>query len=153
MTGIALIIDTTPGLEQAVEKLNALGRNGFMAELLDGVGALVAGQTQERIASEKRAPDGSPWRAWAERTAERRHGGQSLLLQEGDLLTSIHHVVSGNEVRVGSNLVYAAIHQFGGRAGRNQAVEIPARPYLGLSDANRDEVRAAVEDFLAEVLQ
>ena len=30
----------------------------------------------------------------------------------------------------GSNKVYAAIHQFGGEAGRSQSVKIPARPYL-----------------------
>ncbi|OPE24472.1 phage morphogenesis protein, partial [Pseudomonas aeruginosa] len=35
-----------------------------------------------------------------------------------------------NEAGIGSNLVYAAIHQFGGDAGRGHQVEIPARRYL-----------------------
>lgn len=32
---------------------------------------------------------------------------------------------------VGSNLVYAAIHEFGGRAGRGGSVNIKAKRYLG----------------------
>ena len=35
---------------------------------------------------------------------------------------------------IGSNKVYAAIHQLGGQAGKNKKVTIPARPYLQLSD-------------------
>ncbi|MFZ5537436.1 MAG: phage virion morphogenesis protein [Pseudomonadota bacterium] len=32
---------------------------------------------------------------------------------------------------VGSNKRYAAIHQFGGQAGRKRRATLPARPYLG----------------------
>lgn len=32
--------------------------------------------------------------------------------------------------RVGSNVVYAAIHEYGGNAGRNHSAHIPPRPYL-----------------------
>jgi len=152
MSSVALIIDGIEGLEEAARRIRDFGHPRLLDELLDGVGALVASQTQERIASEKRGADGVAWPAWSERTAARRHAGQSLLVREGHLRDSIHHVVAGNEVRVGSDMIYAAIHQFGGRAGRGHAVEIPARPYLGLSDDNRDEVRAVVEAFIAEVL-
>ena len=31
---------------------------------------------------------------------------------------------------IGSDVVYAAIHEFGGMAGRGRRVKIPARPYL-----------------------
>lgn len=35
-------------------------------------------------------------------------------------------------VRIGpQRVVYAAIHEFGGKAGRGRSVTIPARPYLG----------------------
>ena len=46
---------------------------------------------------------------------------------------------------VGSELVYAAIHQFGGKAvGRPH----PARPYLGLSPENISDLEQVVTDFL-----
>jgi phage gpG-like protein len=31
---------------------------------------------------------------------------------------------------MGSSVPYAAIHEYGGSAGRNRSVQIPARPYL-----------------------
>lgn len=36
----------------------------------------------------------------------------------------------GFDVIYGSKLPYAAIHEYGGQAGRNRAVTIPKRPYL-----------------------
>ena len=152
MSGVALIISGEEMLARVAEKLNAAGRRMLLGEMLDGVGALVASQTQRRIAEEKRGPDGKAWKPWSEETARRRSGTQSLLFYEGHLAGSIDHEVAGDEVRVGSGLVYAAIHQFGGKAGRGRQVEIPARPYLGLSDENRDEIEAVVTDWLEEVL-
>ena len=49
---------------------------------------------------------------------------------------------------IGSNLEYAAIHQLGGQAGRNKSVEIPARPYLKLTDEDFEEIIAATQNFL-----
>jgi phage virion morphogenesis protein len=52
-------------------------------------------------------------------------------------------------VVLGVNKVYAAIHHFGGPAGRGRKVTIPPRPYLGLSEADREEIRAILNDYLA----
>jgi len=152
MSGLALIIEGEKSLEEAARRLNAFGRRDLIREMLDSVGSEIASQTQRRIEREKRSPDGEAWKPWSEQTARRRSGTQSLLFFEGHLAGSIDHEVAGDEVRVGSGLVYAAIHQFGGRAGRGRKVEIPARPYLGLSDENRDEIEAVVTDWLQEVL-
>ena len=51
----------------------------------------------------------------------------------GELAASITSKYDKNSAIVGTNKIYAAIHQFGGKAGRNQKVEIPARPYLQLA--------------------
>ena len=37
---------------------------------------------------------------------------------------------SGMIAVIGSDVPYARIHEFGGQAGRNRSVAIPARPYL-----------------------
>jgi phage virion morphogenesis protein len=52
-------------------------------------------------------------------------------------------------VAVGTNRVYAAIHQLGGQAGRGRKVTIPARPYLGVSAADRVRILAVLKWFLA----
>ena len=48
----------------------------------------------------------------------------------------------------GSREKYAAIHQFGGPAGRGKKVNIPARPYLKLGDDDLDEIRDAIWKYL-----
>jgi phage gpG-like protein len=58
---------------------------------------------------------------------------------------------------VGGHIPYAAIHQFGGMAGRGKKVKIPARPYLAVSRgkemefAEKDRVR--IMDIIREHLR
>jgi len=49
---------------------------------------------------------------------------------------------------VGTNVVYAAIHQFGGKAGRGRKVTIPARPFLKLTDEDLEKILQTVEEYL-----
>ena len=49
---------------------------------------------------------------------------------------------------IGSNKVYAAIHQLGGQAGKNQKVTIPARPYLQLSDDDYQYILRTINNYL-----
>jgi len=105
--------------------------------VMDEVGRYLVASTLRRFERE-RAPDGSPWLKSARALAE---GGRTLT-DTGRLRGSIAHTVSdgGRAVEVGSNVVYAAIHQFGGRAGKGRRVRLPARPYLGIDDRDRTEI-------------
>lgn len=74
----------------------------------------------------------------------------------GNLRDSIEKRATGDEVTVGSvtgsNVEYARIHQMGGRAGRGLSVDLPARPYLGVSKQDAEDIREMVGDFLADAL-
>ena len=131
------------GLAAARRQLLQLERPDYMAELLESVGALVESQTRRRIQEEKTGPDGEAWAEWSERYARTRHGGQSLLQGEGDLLDSIQYLVSGDTVEIGSNLIYAGVQQEG-YAKKN----LPARPYLGLSPENEAELDLLIADMV-----
>lgn len=125
-------------------------------QYLDELGSLVTSQTQRRIRSEKTSPAGDAWKANAE--------GTSTLFQSGALDDSIHHEVGGAEVEVGSNLIYAGIHQFGGDIvpkSKNalaftvggdfvlaKKVTMPPRPYVGISAANATEIVSFTEGFI-----
>lgn len=133
---------------------DALGRlnEAQLGQLMYEVGALIEDQTKLRIADEKTSPEGEPWAPWSARyagtrnaTNSRRH---SLLVGEGDLRDSIQNFTTGQEAVVGSNLIYAATHQFGD-ASRN----IPARPYLGLSADNRTDIEDLVVGRIEDLLQ
>ena len=107
----------------------------------------------ERFESET-APDGSPWQRHSPVTTAHRlkkHGNAPLtiLRQSGHLAGSFNYQANSAEVRVGTPVVYAAIHHFGGKAGRNRKVTIPARPYLGLSNDDRTAIVEMAEDWLS----
>lgn len=100
------------------------------------------------------APDGSPWRALSQVTRDLRsqkfgNAPVTILRASGDLMNSINMQASDSDVRIGSALIYAAIHQLGGDAGRGKKVTIPARPYLWMSAADEEEVVAIAEEWLA----
>ena len=89
----------------------------------------------------------------------------------GQLKGSINARATEEGAEVGTNLVYAATHQFGasgrviraknkpylafeyhGRTIRKKqvTVNIPARPFLGISDEDRQEIKSLVEEALSE---
>ena len=105
--------------------------------VMDRIGRYLVASTLQRFERE-RGPDGKPWLKSARALAE---GGKTLT-DTGRLRGSIAHTVTegGRAVEAGSNVVYAAIHQFGGRAGRGRRATIPARPYLGIDERDRTNI-------------
>ncbi len=120
--------------------------------------------TVERF-NDQQGPDGKKW------TPSRRaidKGGRTLIDRE-NLLGSITAASDATSAIAGTNLIYAAIHQFGGtirakggagggkRAlrtpfGPRTSVTMPARPFLGFSPADSAEIEAILTDHLATAL-
>ncbi len=106
---------------------------------------------------EEKGPDGAAWAPLASRTIRRRlkksNGAPiTILRMSGELAGSIAYEVTADRLRIGVRSgskagVYAAIHQFGGKAGRNRSVPIPARPYLGFSDEDWDMIEEEALDY------
>ena len=77
-------------------------------------------------------------------------------------------MVGIDDVTVETNLLYAAIHQYGGtikpKNGKYLAfqlgsqtvfakeVTIPARPFMGLSDDNQDEIEQTLVDWVESLV-
>lgn len=108
---------------------------------------------------EERAPDGTAWAPLSPATLLTKKGKK--ILQEkgnrGGLRGSINYRATEDEVRIGSAKKYARVHQVG--IGRRSSVRtgrvmpaIPARPYLGISEVDREEVRAIMAEHLADWL-
>lgn len=170
-------VDQLARMRAAVEKFSDAS---LQAELLDSIGAVVESQTRRRITGEKTSPAGEKWQAWSDSYADTRHGNQSLLQGDGDLLDSIQFIVERGRVRVGSPLAYAPAHQKGftgavsigahnrlitqafGRvlshpvwqtvAAHKRQMSIPQRQFLGLSSDNDNELQHVIGDFWKEVL-
>jgi phage virion morphogenesis protein len=145
---------TLDGLSLGEQRLAAI-RAGLvdLQPLFTDLAAVAESQTRRRIESERESPSGIRWQDWSPGYAKTRHGGQSLLQGSGNLLDSLTRFADKHSGGVGTNLKYARIHQFGGTAGmRPGPAAIPARPYLGFSEDNLDEIRAICNDYLDNLL-
>lgn len=66
-------------------------------------------------------PDGNEWQALSKATiAQRRKGSSKPLIDTGTLRRSIQGTATNTLAMVGTNLKYAAIHQFGGKIDRKE---------------------------------
>jgi phage virion morphogenesis protein len=75
---------------------------------------------------------------------ERKLGFRKILIDTGRLMKSLNSKAYPDRAEVGTNVVYAAIHQFGGPAGRGRKVNVPARPFLMV----QDEDWSGIKDIL-----
>lgn len=149
-------------MNKVLDVFDKIEHEAEQARFWDGAGALITKQTVKRIADEKRAPDGSPWQSLNAlyETSKSQSSSGGMLEYEGNLRDSIHHNSSSTSTEVGSALVYAPVHHFGAvikpkkrkslafrlakAAVSVTQINIPARPFLGLSDKNVLELKAYV---------
>lgn len=121
MSGASLIMQLG-GFSQALQTFGKLERPA-RRELLSALGQEVEGQTRRRLNQARGSevgPDGKPWPEWSKEYEDTRHENHRMLQDSGRLLDSITHRVSGDVVAVGTNVKYAAVHQFGGRMKRKE---------------------------------
>ena len=144
MAGVSIEVDSA-GLRRLQDRLARIADAGARRSLLESVSAEIESQTHRRLRAGGPAPDGAPWQEWSDAYELTRHSNHGLLYSEGDLDDSIQALVSGDEAEVGTNLVYGAIHQFGGaEVGRPG---LPARPYLGLSNEDETDLAAIIDEW------
>lgn len=113
-------------------------------DLLESIGEALVSSSVKRFVDEQ-GPDGKRWKP-SQRAATT--GGKTLT-DTGRLRNSIDYATARGKVMVGSNVRYARIHQLGGKTGRGHKINMPARPYLGFSKSDIEEVKKTISDFLA----
>ena len=141
---------------------------------LSPVTAIIAGKlqriTNKAFDREKDPATGAPWEPLSDVTLERRRkagrvsrsSGEARKLQmKGDLLNSITAQHDSTSAVVGTNLVYASTHQFGAKQGSFGSTsrggpipwgDIPARPYLGVSDRDKASIIDAISRHIHKVI-
>jgi len=90
------------------------------------------------------------WQALSPETLKKKKGTAILREQgmAGGLMGSVNYKPFNDKVVVSANKIYAAIHHFGGKAGRGRKVTIPARPYMMVQDEDWVEMKAALGDYI-----
>lgn len=145
---IAAAADFTPAMRTIADAMHANAQQYFETE---------------------RGPDGKPWKP-SRRAAD--EGGRTLY-DRGDLQQSLTASHDARSAILGTNLPYAAIHQFGGKitaktakglrfmVGKGdaehlvivQSVTLPARPFLGFSAEDKVEIEGILERHLASAFE
>lgn len=165
---ISVAIDGVGRIEQ---RLNALARSfEDLSPLMDGIATYLESSTVDRFDSES-APDGSKWSA-SKRAKEQ--GGKTLT-DSARLRLSITGLGRSREAEVGTNVIYAGVHNdgfngqvsvpahvrtvnsifgrplSGGLSYRVGAFQrhmvMPKRQFLGISSLDETEILALTEDY------
>ena len=158
MTGVSMELKVGDAPDVLARLLAAAGD---LTPALKNIGDHVAQSTKKRIA-EGVSPDGKPFAPLNPLYAETKKGAGILRGESGDLASIVWQLAGDDTVEIGNNVIYGAIHQFGGvikaknapamifsMGGEHFAVKsvfIPARPYLGVSQEDEAEIIAIVAD-------
>ena len=133
-------------VRQALERLQR--RVGDLTPAMEDIGELLIETTKERFKTST-APDGGRWAPNKPSTLARKKSNRPLIGETKSLSTQFSYRAGRASVEIGSPMLYAAIHQLGGQAGRGRKVTIPARPFMGLSESDKRAVLEIIEDHLA----
>lgn len=97
-------------------------------DMLDEVGAYLDSDVTDRFLRGV-TPSGSKW---LESQRAKNEGGKTLI-DTTVLMSGVTHDVQGDNLLHGLTEIYAAIHHFGGKAGRGRRVTIPKREIIGIA--------------------
>ena len=160
MYSIRIEGDVQP-LLQKIESLSGLDKRGLNAALAE----TIRESTVERFRTGK-DPSGKKWKTSIRAANE---GGKTLV-QSAQLRNSINSRADASGFAVGTNVIHAATHQLGAdrtiRARKAKAlhfqvggrwvtkkavrIRIPARPFLGLSDEDVEEIKATIDEYMED---
>ncbi|MCD0491399.1 phage virion morphogenesis protein [Chromobacterium violaceum] len=176
------------GVAQVLKRLEKATKN--RASVMQAVAGIMADAVEENFAREGRpAWQGLKPGSWLARAGaltktgqvssarfDKKVRGAKILQSSGRLASSITQTSSNEGAAVGTNVRYAAIHQFGGRTKPHEirphnkkalawtsaghpvrkvnhpGSEIPARPFLALEDEDEREIIETVEAYLRSSL-
>jgi phage virion morphogenesis protein len=140
MAGASVTIDDRD-LLAALSRLQQAGGN--MRAVFNDIGELLLKSTSERFESEQ-SPDGEPWALLTVKyVTEKPYNYDKILVLDGYLLGSLDYQSSETAVQIGTNIKYGATHQFG-----RPDDGIIARPFLGLSASDKEEVLIRIAEHL-----
>lgn len=97
--------------------------------------------------NEQQSPEGVPWQPLTPKSyAKKRKNQNKILIEEGRLRDTLHYRENSSGVQLGSGLVYAGRHHFGGGG-------IPARPWIGVNADNERLLMLKTQNYIRSVLR
>lgn len=160
MGNISVKVEGHEALLKRIKELSAIDTGGAMRAIAEGLRT----STMERFDTTT-DPEGKRWKA----SIRARESAGKTLTKSARLKNSIRAEADKTGMAVGTNTIYAATHQFGAKgrvikAKRAKAlrfkfngqwvsvkkvqVDIPARPFLGISAEDDKEIQETLDDMI-----
>jgi len=129
---------------------------GDLTPLMKTISETIHTAVQRNFQTEGARLPGGKWQDLADaKKKERRKIGKwpgSILQVNRNLMGGISPDYDSTTAAVGSNMPfkkgYAAIHHFGGKAGRGKGFTMPARPFFELANEDLEDIQQDAVDYL-----
>lgn len=122
---------------------------GNLKPVFEDIGEYLDLSHRERWDREE-APDGTPWEPLSPRYRARKlrkKKPDKILVYDQQLRDTLSYRATRDSLEFGSNLIYAASQHLG-----REEIKLPARPWLGVSEADRDGILAIIGDHFQAAL-
>ena len=144
MSGVRIGLDKKDFAD--LDSVLAHAIRGDTGVLMKAIGEHVLAETLINFDQEQ-TPEGQSW----EQSQRAGIEGGKTLQDTRRLFQSYTYIASDDLAEIGSNVIYAAIHHFGGDTGRNHAVSLPARPALGVSPEIQSDIRSLYTQWASKL--
>lgn len=151
---IKVSLDNNQAVLKAISRMSSSLSNP--RPVFQDIGEYLVDSTKRRFA-DKIAPDGERWADNSLMTRIRKGRNDPLIGETKRLGREIHYRADSKQLLIGSALEYAAVQHFGARQGqfgkssRNTPLpwgNIPARPFLGISEQDSVEILDIIKEHL-----
>lgn len=143
MAGARVVVDgSTAIIKQALDALRKQGAD--LTEPNAEVGEYLIESHQDRF-DRAESPDGDAWAPLSDDYKKRSKRPSDILIEDGTLKGTLNYNASQEQLLFGTPMEYGAAHHFG-----YEKRNLPARPWLGLSDEDENVVIAIFRAHLSE---
>lgn len=149
MNKVEIVLSDSPVLQVLGSLLDKLDD---LSEPMNDIAAVLESATEGAFEAEADPVTGQAWASLSDaylKANPKRQGGKILQANAGGLAASVAADSGDFWAAIGSNKIYAAIHQFGGTDDMPAGpAGIPARPYLGVSREDEQSMLGILGGYL-----
>jgi len=126
MAGVAMTISMKDhGIEKLLNRIQKQMHN--LTPVMNIVGQIVRTSIVRNFEKEGRP---KRWKKHSKMTEKQRGSGAAILRKENHLMNSIHSKAHKDKAVIGTNIAYAAVHQFGAKKGKFGTVQAKVREHV-----------------------
>ncbi|MEE1982688.1 phage virion morphogenesis protein [Shewanella xiamenensis] len=148
MNKVEIVLSDSPVLQVLGSLLDKLDD---LSEPMNDIAAVLESATEGAFEAEADPVTGQAWQSLSDaylKANPKRQSGKILQVSAGGLAASVTADSGDFWAAIGSNKIYAAIHQFGGTDDMPAGpAGIPARPYLGVSREDEQSMLGILGEY------